>query len=95
MPAAGVFGLLAPAWYAQEFRATVTGHVVDTSAAAMPKVSVQVVNLGTSETAVAITHSQGISRWTMPAACALASASAIWMAYFSASGSGNGWREMT
>jgi hypothetical protein len=46
--------------FAQEFRATVTGHVVDASAAAMPRVSVQVVNLGTNETAVAVTNNQGI-----------------------------------
>jgi len=46
--------LQASVLYCQEFRATVTGHVLDASAAAMPKVTVQVVNLATNETAVAV-----------------------------------------
>src|SRR5579864_424245 len=46
--------------YGQEFRATVTGHVLDSSGAAMPRVTVQLVNLATNETAVAVTNSQGI-----------------------------------
>ncbi len=45
---------------AQEFRATVTGHVTDTSGAAMPKVTVQLTNLGTNEVAAAATNNQGI-----------------------------------
>jgi hypothetical protein len=46
--------------WAQEFRATMTGHVTDPSGAAMPKVSVQVTNLGTNESSVAVTNNQGI-----------------------------------
>src|ERR1700682_1916646 len=49
---------------AQEFRATVTGHVTDTSGAAMPKVAVQITSLGTNESAVAISNGQGVS--TLP-----------------------------
>src|SRR5947209_17234132 len=45
---------------AQEFRATVTGHVTDSSGAAIPKVTVQVTNLGTNEVAAAVTNNQGI-----------------------------------
>src|ERR1041384_5287346 len=45
---------------AQEFRATVTGHVTDSSGAAMPKVTVQVTNLGTNESSTAVTNNQGI-----------------------------------
>src|SRR5215467_4429157 len=59
-PVTVAYALLASTLFAQEFRATVTGHVVDASGAAMPKVSVQVVNLGTNETAVAVTNGQGI-----------------------------------
>lgn len=55
-----IISLLALPVAAQEFRATVTGHVSDTSGAAMPKVSVQIMNLGTNETAVAITNGQGV-----------------------------------
>jgi hypothetical protein len=49
---------------AQEFRATVTGHVTDTSGAAMPKVAVQITSLGTNESAVAISNGQGV--YTLP-----------------------------
>ena len=45
---------------AQEFRATITGHVTDVSGALMPKVAVQVANLGTNEVAAAVTNSQGV-----------------------------------
>jgi len=48
------------ALHAQEFRATVTGHVSDSTGAAMPKVSVQITNLGTNEVATAVTNNQGI-----------------------------------
>ena len=50
-----VSGLQTFVLYGQEFRATVTGHVLDASGAAMPKVTVQLVNLATNETAVAVT----------------------------------------
>src|ERR1051325_1968420 len=43
----------------QEFRATVTGHVVDPSSAAVPGAVVQIRNLGTNEAATAITDAQG------------------------------------
>ena len=49
----GVLGL------GQEFRATVTGHVVDPSSAAVPTALIQIRNLGTNEVATATTDSQG------------------------------------
>jgi hypothetical protein len=45
---------------AQEFRATVTGHVTDPTGAAIPKVTVQITNIGTNEVAAAVTNNQGI-----------------------------------
>jgi hypothetical protein len=46
--------------FAQEFRATVTGHVTDASGAVLPKASVQVINIETNETAALVTNNQGI-----------------------------------
>ncbi len=45
---------------AQEFRATITGHVSDATGAAVPKVSIQILNLATNEVAAAVSDSQGI-----------------------------------
>ena len=59
-PVAVILCALGMVLHAQEFRATVTGHVTDSSGAAMPKVAVQVVNLGTNEVAAAVTNNQGI-----------------------------------
>jgi hypothetical protein len=46
--------------HAQEFRATVTGYVSDSSGARMAGVALQAKNLGTNETAVAVTNAQGV-----------------------------------
>jgi hypothetical protein len=46
--------------FAQEFRATVTGHVTDSTGAAMPNISIQVTNTATNEAAVSVTNNQGI-----------------------------------
>lgn len=48
----------------QEFRATVTGHVTDSSGALVPQASVQITNLGTNEIATVTTNSQGT--YTLP-----------------------------
>src|SRR5690349_14221681 len=48
----------------QEFRATVTGHVTDSSGAVVPQASVQVTNLGTNEIATVSTNNQGT--YTLP-----------------------------
>lgn len=45
---------------AQEFRATVTGHVVDVSGAVMPNVNVQVMNLATNVVTAAQSNAQGV-----------------------------------
>src|SRR5215475_5760292 len=55
-----VLSCLAAVLMAQEFRATVSGHVTDSSGAAIPKVTVQLTNLGTNEVAAAVTNNQGI-----------------------------------
>ncbi len=44
---------------AQEFRATLTGRVVDPAGAAVPSVAVQVKNVGANEVATAVTDQQG------------------------------------
>ena len=44
---------------AQEFRATISGHVLDSSGASVPGTKVQVVNVGTNETATAVTDGSG------------------------------------
>ena len=50
--------------WAQEFRATMTGRVTDTSGAVVPSVPVQVKNVGTNEIATTTTDSQG--NYTVP-----------------------------
>ena len=49
---------------AQEFRATITGNVSDSTGAVMPLVNIQVKNLNTNEAAVAVTNAQGV--YSMP-----------------------------
>jgi hypothetical protein len=49
---------------AQEFRATVTGHVNDATGGVMAGVTVHATNLGTNESAVAVTNAQGV--YTLP-----------------------------
>src|SRR5260370_41599535 len=44
---------------AQEFRATVSGHIYDSTGASVPNVKVQAVNVDTNETATATTDSSG------------------------------------
>src|SRR5262245_35535355 len=46
--------------FAQEFRATVTGRVTDTSSGAMPGVTVTVTNTQTNEKVTALTNSEGL-----------------------------------
>jgi len=55
---------VAPALYAQEFRATVKGQVVDQSRAAVPGANVVVQNQETNETASAVTNAEGT--YTVP-----------------------------
>jgi Carboxypeptidase regulatory-like domain len=50
--------------WSQDFRATVAGHVIDATNAAVGNVVVQVLNLGTNEKATAVTDSQGT--YTVP-----------------------------
>jgi hypothetical protein len=59
-----LFPFLACLSLAQEFRATITGNVSDSTGAVMPQVNVQVKNLNTNETAVAVTNAQGV--YSMP-----------------------------
>ena len=56
--------LLAPSLFAQEFRATVAGHVLDSSGASVAGVTVQVLNIETNEIATAVTNSAGV--YTVP-----------------------------
>ena len=51
--------LTASASYAQEFRAGITGIVKDAQGAAMPKASVEVVNLETNDVNHAVTNDSG------------------------------------
>ncbi|PYR65632.1 MAG: TonB-dependent receptor, partial [Acidobacteria bacterium] len=44
---------------AQEFRATISGHVFDASGAAVPNVKIQAVNVDTNETTTATTDTSG------------------------------------
>jgi hypothetical protein len=48
----------------QEFRATISGHVVDSSGGAVPNAKIQAVNLDTNETATATTDASG--SYTVP-----------------------------
>src|SRR5438552_16621841 len=50
--------------WSQEFRATVTGHVIDATNAAVGNVVVQILNLSTNEKATAVTDNQGT--YTVP-----------------------------
>ncbi len=52
--------VLAAAAYAQEFRATLTGRVIDSTGAAVPGAVVQVRNTATNEVATAVSDAQGI-----------------------------------
>jgi hypothetical protein len=45
---------------AQEFRATVTGRIVDQDGLGMPGVTVSVINTGTNEVASAVTNTEGV-----------------------------------
>ncbi|MDQ6676513.1 MAG: carboxypeptidase regulatory-like domain-containing protein [Acidobacteriota bacterium] len=56
--------VLAASLSAQDFRATVAGHVVDASGGSVAGVTVQVLNLETNESAVAVTTSSGT--YTVP-----------------------------
>ncbi|MBI3681026.1 MAG: TonB-dependent receptor [Acidobacteria bacterium] len=51
--------LLAAGAAGQEFRATVTGRITDSSNAAVPNATVQIKNVETNETTLAVTDSQG------------------------------------
>lgn len=50
--------------FGQEFRATITGHVVDPTGAAVPNVSIQAKNVDTNEVATTTTDSSGT--YTIP-----------------------------
>lgn len=56
--------LLAAGVAAQEFRATITGHVLDQSGAAVPNITVQVKNIDTNQISTAATDGQG--NYTVP-----------------------------
>jgi hypothetical protein len=45
---------------AQEFRATISGHVLDPSGAAVPNVKIQAVNVGNNETTTATSDASGV-----------------------------------
>src|SRR5712692_6283193 len=49
---------------AQEFRATISGHVFDSSGSAVPNAKVQAVNVATNETLTATTEAAGT--YTIP-----------------------------
>ena len=56
--------LLAALCVAQEFRATISGHVLDASGAAVPNVKIEAVNVGTNETTTASSDAGGA--YTIP-----------------------------
>jgi hypothetical protein len=56
--------LLSWSAWAQEFRATITGHVTDPAGAVVPQATVQATNVATNEIAVAKTNDQGT--YTLP-----------------------------
>ena len=60
----GICCVLSVASWAQEFRATITGHVTDASGAVIPQATVQAVNVATNEIAVSRTNDQGA--YTLP-----------------------------
>src|SRR5947208_7925612 len=51
--------LLASQAFTQEFRSTISGHVLDSSGGAVPNVKVQVTNTATNETTTATSDSAG------------------------------------
>ena len=55
-----VFVLIASPVFPQEFRATVTGRIVDPDGLAVPGVTVNVTNAGTNEVASAVTNTEGV-----------------------------------
>src|SRR6266851_4145399 len=59
-----VLVLFASVGFSQEFRATITGRVLDPSSAAIPNAVVQIRNIGTNEVATAATDAQG--SYTIP-----------------------------
>ncbi len=54
--------------FSQEFRATVTGRIVDPDGLAMPGVTVNVTNTGTNEVASAVTNTEGVYSAAVPQA---------------------------
>jgi hypothetical protein len=56
--------LLGSLGLAQEFRATISGHVFDASGAAVPNAKIQAVNEATNETATATSDTSG--SYTIP-----------------------------
>jgi hypothetical protein len=60
----GLIFLFALSLPGQEFRATVTGHVIDQSGAAVPSITVQVKNVDTNQVATSVTDNQG--NYTVP-----------------------------
>src|SRR5258707_12494407 len=63
-PALSLSLLFATVGFGQEFRATVTGRVVDPSNAGVPSAVVSIRNIGTNELATATTDGQG--NYTIP-----------------------------
>lgn len=59
-----VFGVLAGPGFSQEFRATVSGHVSDSSGAGVPGARIQAVNTANNETTNATTDTSGA--YTVP-----------------------------
>src|SRR5437763_9317696 len=53
------FAALLPLAHAQEFRATLTGRVLDAGGAAVPKAKVRVINAATGEAREAVADAQG------------------------------------
>src|SRR5690349_8486073 len=53
------FALLCATMTAQEFRATISGHVLDASGAAIPNAKIQAVNTATNETTSATSDNSG------------------------------------
>ena len=59
-----LFVLLCAAMSAQEFRATISGHVLDSSGAAVPNAKIQAVSVDTNEVTSAASDSSGA--YTIP-----------------------------
>src|SRR5216684_5010420 len=56
-----LFSALTPA---QEFRSTISGHIIDSSGAAVPNATIQAVNVDTNETTTATSDASGA--YTVP-----------------------------